>query len=69
MDVPEVVKAEMKKNGLPDRVLIDKQDCEKRVCWIAIPAGIPVNVPRPPGYGHLVCLDIDGQTVHIEGGQ
>lgn len=67
--VPVSVRTELQKNGMTDFQLIDKVSCDEEIYWTAIPSGVPPDVPRPPGLGRLVVLDLKTGTVAVYKGQ
>lgn len=67
--VPERVKTKVAQEGLGRYTLVDKVDCKGMVYWTAIPPEVPANVPRPPGFGLLVSLDMNSQAVSVEKGR
>ena len=67
--VPDKVKVKMRQEGLEGYALVDRVSCRDTVYWTAIPPGMSASVPRPPGFGLLVSLDMNSQVVSVDGEQ
>ena len=67
--VPDKVRVKMRQEELEGYALVDRVNCRDAVYWTAIPQGVPANVPRPPGFGLLVSLDMNSQVVSVDSDQ
>lgn len=68
-EVPANVRVELQKSGMANFQLVDKVSCSDETYWTAIPSGVQPDVPRPPGFGRLVVLNLKDGSVTVHKGQ
>lgn len=64
MEVMERLRSDLK-----GQKLIDRQECEAEVLWLAIPVKQPADEPRPVGEGRLVVFDKKTKKILVLQGQ